>query len=315
MAPIRFHTLRTALAGVLAFPALVPGADAAIAFPFPVPTATITIDGLADDWTGITPLLDDPQGDSSCATGSDIRSVYLARDADFLYWRIDTWSGTFFYGQPDSGPMVLVKQVRGGIVEHAPGDIESRIFSGTSGRVSRWDGTAWNTLYSGAAYGLSDQVAEGKIPLPVFDAGEFIYMDTFYFLADGTDCDIVDAARPRPDVKANGGDGPVVIPAGDPLQVTVSLTPGIFYDGVPGDWWMAAIAPAGVYWYTLDSGWVLSPAPLPAWTGPLVDVMDVPVLDTTSLPPGTYNFLFGAEDAPDGKLQPMYLDLAPVRIQ
>ena len=57
-----------------------------------IPTATITVDGDPGDWTGIDPLVSDPQGDDSPDyTGDDIRALYAAQDAEHLYLRMDLW--------------------------------------------------------------------------------------------------------------------------------------------------------------------------------------------------------------------------------
>ena len=74
--------------------------------------ATITVDGDPADWAGIGAVISDPQGDVpkiAGETGLDAKAVYLAMDANYLYWRIDVWdgpiSGVAFYdlsiGTPD----------------------------------------------------------------------------------------------------------------------------------------------------------------------------------------------------------------------
>jgi len=63
-----------------------------------VPNGAIEIDGYASDWEAleIEPFLIDDEGDTTCDfLGTDIKSLYLARDTDFLYWRLDTVSGEF----------------------------------------------------------------------------------------------------------------------------------------------------------------------------------------------------------------------------
>jgi hypothetical protein len=57
-----------------------------------IPIATITVDGDITDWVGIAPALTDPQGDDSPGyTGDDIQAIYLARDTEHLYLRMDLW--------------------------------------------------------------------------------------------------------------------------------------------------------------------------------------------------------------------------------
>ncbi len=57
-------------------------------------SATITVDGDPADWAGIGAVISDPQGDVpqiSGESGLDAKAVYLATDANYLYWRIDLW--------------------------------------------------------------------------------------------------------------------------------------------------------------------------------------------------------------------------------
>ena len=57
-----------------------------------ISTATITVDGDPADWSGIDTLVSDPQGDDSPAyTGDDIQALYIAKDSDNLYVRMDLW--------------------------------------------------------------------------------------------------------------------------------------------------------------------------------------------------------------------------------
>jgi len=57
-----------------------------------VPVATITVDGNGDDWAGISPLLTDPVGDGGTYGGLDIIAIYMAHDAQRIYFRIDRQS-------------------------------------------------------------------------------------------------------------------------------------------------------------------------------------------------------------------------------
>jgi len=57
----------------------------------PMATAkTITVDGDTSDWTGISPIITDPN--DYTWDGLDVKEVYMTHDADYLYVRID------FYG-------------------------------------------------------------------------------------------------------------------------------------------------------------------------------------------------------------------------
>jgi hypothetical protein len=58
--------------------------------PVELPRATIKLDGLADSWKGVEPLLEpNPvqpfMGDEKCG----IKAVYMCRDDKYLYWRVD----------------------------------------------------------------------------------------------------------------------------------------------------------------------------------------------------------------------------------
>ena len=57
-----------------------------------IPERTISIDGDDADWDGISPVVIDPAGDQQAAyvnvDGTDIAKVYLAHDAEFLYFRM-----------------------------------------------------------------------------------------------------------------------------------------------------------------------------------------------------------------------------------
>lgn len=61
--------------------------------PTPRPTLPFVIDGQDDDWAGMAPVLEDPQGDSLALRGSDtdLRAVYLAQDDNFVFVMIRTY--------------------------------------------------------------------------------------------------------------------------------------------------------------------------------------------------------------------------------
>lgn len=68
-----------------------------------IPTQTITVDGNPTDWSGITALATDPQGDDSPSfTGDDIKALYISSDADHLFIRMDLWDNvnTDFQNSP-----------------------------------------------------------------------------------------------------------------------------------------------------------------------------------------------------------------------
>lgn len=67
---------------------------AAPSIPFLVPFANISIDGDISDWQNIQPAHIDPAGDSlGTLPGTDFTNFYLARDNQYLYFRIDFANG------------------------------------------------------------------------------------------------------------------------------------------------------------------------------------------------------------------------------
>jgi hypothetical protein len=101
-------------------------------------------------------------------------------------------------------------------------------------------------------------------------------------------------ANPIPDVKVNGIDGPLALPSTAPLSATVALDVG-GWAGQEADWWLAAFAPSGWWYYNALAGtWV--PGLDVAYQGPLENLSIVTVLPPVAgLPAGTYTFYFGVD--------------------
>lgn len=59
-----------------------------------VPTANISVDGDTSDWAVIEPAITDPAGDADLTNGSDIVRVFIAKDSQNVYARIDLGNGT-----------------------------------------------------------------------------------------------------------------------------------------------------------------------------------------------------------------------------
>jgi hypothetical protein len=139
-------------------------------FPFSIPKASITVDGKKNDWNGIAPVLSDSKGDSICESGTDIKDIYFAKDGQYLYWRMDTWSGQFasqgvsfgkgptfaFYVQKSDGTLTnqISSQMLGGATKTGVG--------------MKDDLGKWTSYGTGLEYGQILDVAEGKIPLFLF---------------------------------------------------------------------------------------------------------------------------------------------------
>lgn len=61
-----------------------------------IPTADITIDGAFQDWASISAFSSSPQGctGQSCPSGSDLKTLKLAKKSNKLYFFIELWTGT-----------------------------------------------------------------------------------------------------------------------------------------------------------------------------------------------------------------------------
>jgi hypothetical protein len=97
-----------------------------------------------------------------------------------------------------------------------------------------------------------------------------------------------------PDIKANGMDGTVVISQGDNLTVTISIDPG-GYLGVLADFWIYAYS-----YNRATESWI--PIWIDSFTAPIFDLSPQAIVDTTSVPTGTFMFSFGIDFKPDGSL-------------
>ena len=118
---------------------------------------------------------------------------------------------------------------------------------------------------------------------------------------------------PIPDIKVNGSDGPITLYQNDTLTITVSLNNNGITDNA--DWWLAAQAPFGLYFYTF-SGWV--PYTKPAYQHPLFYLPTYEVFSTSIswLQEGTYTFYFGVDMVMDGIItwDSLYYDTVEVNI-
>jgi hypothetical protein len=78
---------------------------------FVLPRATIALDGKPDSWKGIPPLIEDVFYGRGILVGSDIVRVYLCRDANYVYWRVDFADGNAFWKKPKGMDKGIVIQV------------------------------------------------------------------------------------------------------------------------------------------------------------------------------------------------------------
>ncbi len=113
---------------------------------------------------------------------------------------------------------------------------------------------------------------------------------------------VPDRPDPRPDIRANHLNGPVVITPGDPLSVTVRLDAGTAA-GSNADWWAAMYTASG--WQYLDitgADWTWESGLSPTAQVPLFDFAPVEVFYSPDLPEGSYSFYFGVDMTANGLL-------------
>ena len=117
-----------------------------------------------------------------------------------------------------------------------------------------------------------------------------------------------------PDIGVNGNDGPLTLEQTDSLRLSLSLQS----NGVGGnsEWWLAAVTPLGVWFWTF-SGW--TPLLLPAYSGPLftLNAFASPAIPLVGFPTGTYSFYFGVDMNMDGNvsIQSLYFDTAVIHLK
>ncbi|WP_145064576.1 hypothetical protein [Engelhardtia mirabilis] len=121
-------------------------------------------------------------------------------------------------------------------------------------------------------------------------------------------------AVPQPDVKINGSDVALTVPAGTPLNVTLGLDAGSLF-GQNADWWVLAETPFGNFWLLPTLTWVPSFAPQLLLQFPLIDFAGVGVLNGAVLPAGTYTIHFYVDNDADGVFDGTWSDSVAVTVQ
>lgn len=131
---------------------------------------TITIDGNPNDWSGIAAFALDPQGDDyPDINGDDIKALYIARDAYYLFIRMDLWDNvnTNFQNSPppyhgrysifvdNNGPYPYMEL---GIAYDGYALLWSLGYNGSSGNVP-------SGLEGPNFVGVSGNIIELKLPL------------------------------------------------------------------------------------------------------------------------------------------------------
>lgn len=106
----------------------------------------------------------------------------------------------------------------------------------------------------------------------------------------------------QPRIEANGSEGPVTVSTGMPVSVRISMSPGV-QAGVQADWWVLAKTGSGSF-YSYDRvtrTW--KPGIKATFQAALTTVSWVEVLNSSSLPVGSYTFYFAVDTLRDGLLQ------------
>ncbi len=108
--------------------------------------------------------------------------------------------------------------------------------------------------------------------------------------------------KPIPSIKINNQPNFASLNYQEAIYLTLSLTNA---ENVAGDYFVWVVAAEGEkIWFTVDRGWVLSPEPLPAYQGPLIEFKDLKLLDLPpgSLQPGFYYINFAVDTNRNGQL-------------
>ncbi len=141
----------------------------------------------------------------------------------------------------------------------------------------------------------SDELSAGTYYVKIQESGNDEEINSYDISLTVTpSCD------PVLDIKANSSDGPVILSQGDNLNVTITLDPGS-RSGEDADWWVVADTSFGRYHYDKGSG-LWAPGLTVTYQGQLVNSPQTTVLDTTSLPVGSYTFYFGVDMIMNGIL-------------
>jgi probable HAF family extracellular repeat protein len=103
----------------------------------------------------------------------------------------------------------------------------------------------------------------------------------------------VEYPSPVPDIKVNGSDGPLTLSADDHFRLSLHLNNNERND--VADWWLIALSPYGILFWTPTTGWTYDW--LPGYQGPLYYLREFssPILPVRHLARGRYRIIFGVD--------------------
>ena len=128
-----------------------------------VTTKTITVDGDSTDWASIDAITTDNQNDHEvderCVGSADIKSIYLAKDSSYVYWRMDLWDSVneistlsqlnlVFYGKDGLGIFPAINQ--------------------SNGWISKKENGEWRTVSDDDNNSSLGVIVEGRVPNSIF---------------------------------------------------------------------------------------------------------------------------------------------------
>ena len=117
---------------------------------------------------------------------------------------------------------------------------------------------------------------------------------------------------PVPDIKIDGDDGPISIPASQVIDMTISLQPGAL-NGVTQDWWIVAYkGGGGVYSWVYNIPWHWTAGLQKAHRGALFTLNNYNIRHGT-IPAGTWTIEFAVDD-PNYFYEKTYLDTIEVSV-
>jgi hypothetical protein len=148
--------------------------------------------------------------------------------------------------------------------------------------------------------------ADGRFVAFNTRSNNLVLDDTNYWCPSGY-CEGVDDVFVRdlqPDLvavlQANNQDGPITVPVGSPLSVSLSLEPGS-HTGEDGELYLYAQHPSGYAWYN-GSGWVASDTPIAFYAGPLSSLPSMEVFSNPTITAGEHRFGFIVDLRLDGSI-------------